>query len=97
MDPDKIPELPESFELIYLNEGAANIVYRIVVPRPPSPRPEVIDLYSDTTPPPSILEQEEQEPEEQKEAKVDLSIFESKLSIPRYLYIYAFRHGSSLL
>jgi inositol-pentakisphosphate 2-kinase len=59
----KIPVLPENVELTYLNEGAANIVYRIIVPssRPRTPQPSALEEYGEGTPPPSEIDPEELE------------------------------------
>ncbi|KUJ07151.1 uncharacterized protein LY89DRAFT_743147 [Mollisia scopiformis] len=67
----KIPFVPENCYLHYLAEGAANIVYRISV-RPPTPDPSILEEYSGTTPPPTIIETDDGE-------EVDLAIFDAKL------------------
>ena len=54
-----IPVLPKNCELSYLDEGAANIVYRVSV-RPSTPEPSSIETYEDGTPPPSELEFQEE-------------------------------------
>lgn len=72
MDPataPPVPILPEGCQLVYINEGAANVVYRIVAPAPATPEPALMEEYSATTPPPSILERSEE---------VDMSVFASK-------------------
>ena len=53
-----IPVLPANAELTYLDEGAANIVYRISIsqPQPGTPRPTELDEYGEGTPPPSEIE-----------------------------------------
>jgi inositol-pentakisphosphate 2-kinase len=57
------PVLPKNVDLTYLNEGAANIVYRISVPssRPRTPQPSALEEYGEGTPPPSEIDPEELE------------------------------------
>lgn len=66
------PVLPANCSLEYLNEGAANIVYRVIIQQstPPS---SVIDEYGDDTPPPTEIEPVED--------SVDLEIFKRRAFI----------------
>ncbi|KAE8447134.1 hypothetical protein EG329_011118 [Mollisiaceae sp. DMI_Dod_QoI] len=73
-----IPVVPEDTQLVYLAEGAANVVYRIFpsyTSRTVTPQPAFIEEYSDTTPPPSIIETDDEDDEE----NTDLDIFDKKL------------------
>lgn len=53
-----IPVLPATCDLSYLDEGAANIVYRVSV-QPTTPGIASLEMYEDGTPPPTELEFEE--------------------------------------
>lgn len=66
-----IPFVPEDAQLVYLTEGAANIVY-IVRPRYPTPTPGFQEEYSSTTPPPTIIEDDDGD-------QMDLDVFDNKL------------------
>jgi inositol-pentakisphosphate 2-kinase len=55
MDAEGIPSISGAACLSYLNEGAANIVYRIQV-RYPTPPPSQLEEYGEGTPPPSEIE-----------------------------------------
>jgi inositol-pentakisphosphate 2-kinase len=57
MASDEIPVIPDSTGFSYFNEGAANIVYRILV-RYPTPEPSLIEEYGEGTPPPSEVDTE---------------------------------------
>lgn len=67
--------VPEDTQLVYLAEGAANIVY-IVRPRYPTPTPGFQEEYSSNTPPPTIIEDDDGD-------QMDLDVFDSKyLKVP---------------
>ena len=51
---EDIPTIPNGTQFTYLNEGAANIVYRIQVTS--SPQPSLLEEYGEGTPPPSEIE-----------------------------------------
>lgn len=71
-----VPALPSNAAVTYINEGAANIVYRISIPYP-SPSSSIHEEYGAGTPPPSEIEipnDEEQIP------SIDLTIFDGKFS-----------------
>ena len=53
-----IPVLPATCDLSYLDEGAANIVYRVSV-QPTTPGISSIEMYGGGTPPPTELDFEE--------------------------------------
>jgi hypothetical protein len=55
MGAEQIPRIPQSAYLVYLNEGAANIVYKIedTVPTPPG---SILEAYGPGTPPPEAIE-----------------------------------------
>jgi inositol-pentakisphosphate 2-kinase len=55
MDAEDIPSIPEGTQFSYLNEGAANIVYRIQL-RHLTPPPSQLEEYGDGTPPPAEIE-----------------------------------------
>jgi hypothetical protein len=55
MASDEIPIVPDSTSFSYLNEGAANIVYKIS-DRDLTPASSVLDQYGDGTPPPSEVD-----------------------------------------
>jgi hypothetical protein len=57
MGAEDIPSIPECTILSYLNEGAANIVYRIQV-RHSTPPPSQLEEYGEGTPPPTEIETE---------------------------------------
>lgn len=67
---DVVPFVPEETQLVYLAEGAANIVY-IFPPRYPFTKPTLLEEYSSTTPPPSIIEDDD-------DYEQDLDVFDSK-------------------
>lgn len=73
MSNNNIPVLPNNYKLTFVAEGAANVVYAIE-PRSRSPRESVIEEYSETTPPPSVVE------DEGGEGIVDAGFFESELA-----------------
>jgi inositol-pentakisphosphate 2-kinase len=78
MDAGIIPSIPRAALLSYLNEGAANIVYRIEI-RVPTPPPSMLEEYGSGTPPPSAIEdylaQETDDTEDYNSE--DLQVFES--------------------
>jgi hypothetical protein len=55
MGAEQIPRIPQSACCVYLNEGAANIVYTIevTVPTPPG---SILEAYGPGTPPPEAIE-----------------------------------------
>lgn len=59
----EVPVLPDNVVLTYLNEGAANVVYRISIPssRPRTPQPSALEEYGEGTPPPSEIDPEDLE------------------------------------
>lgn len=69
MATNHVPILPNDYRLTFVAEGAANIVYAIE-PRPHSPGESHIEVYSETTPPPSVIDEEEE--------NVDAGFFESE-------------------
>jgi hypothetical protein len=71
MASEACPVFPENAGISYLNEGAANIVYRISI-RYPTPQPSQLEEYGDNTPPPTEIEVLEDK------KQVDLNIFDSK-------------------
>ena len=75
-----IPFIPNSYKLVFVAEGAANAVYEIhpSKPPPPSPRESYIEEYGETTPPPSIIDVED---EESEDGYVNGSLFDSKWTI----------------
>ena len=73
MASEACPVFPEDAGISYLNEGAANIVYRISI-RYPTPQPSQLEEYGDNTPPPTEIEVLEDN------KQVDLSVFDSKRS-----------------
>ncbi|PMD40870.1 hypothetical protein L207DRAFT_346892 [Hyaloscypha variabilis F] len=75
MAAEEIPSIPHGTRFTYLNEGAANIVYRIQV-TPSSPQPSLLDEYGDGTPPPSEIESDI---DVENHNGVDLQLFENKL------------------
>ncbi|KAE9367959.1 hypothetical protein N431DRAFT_349172 [Stipitochalara longipes BDJ] len=75
MASQEIPTIPEGTTFTYLNEGAANIVYRIQV-RSPSPQPSLLEEYGEGTPPPSEIESDI---DVENRNVVDLQLFENKL------------------
>jgi hypothetical protein len=83
MTPNKVPYIPKDCKLVFVAEGAANTVYEIhpSIPPPPSPRESYIEEYSESTPPPSIIDIEAEEEEEQR---FDTSFFHSECSLFRF-------------
>ncbi|CAG8976767.1 hypothetical protein HYALB_00008425 [Hymenoscyphus albidus] len=71
-----IPTLPSKAALVYLGEGAANVVYRISVPYP-TPPPSQVEEYGEGTPPPTDIEIED--PDEPIASASDVKIFDNKL------------------
>lgn len=53
----QIPVIPLNAELVYMAEGAANIVYRIHFPHS-TPEPTDLNEYGSGTPPPTDIEPE---------------------------------------
>ena len=74
MAAEGIPSIPHGTQFTYLNEGAANIVYRIQVTSS-SPQPSLLDEYGEGTPPPSEIESDI---DVENRNGVDLQLFESQ-------------------
>lgn len=55
MTTEELPSISDATCLSYLNEGAANVVYRIQI-RSSTPPPSQLEEYGDGTPPPSEIE-----------------------------------------
>ena len=66
------PVLPADATFSYLDEGAANIVYRIHV-RYPTPETTELEEYGEGTPPPTEIEVREGKP-----TADELAVFDSK-------------------
>ena len=74
MGAEEIPSIPHGTRFTYLNEGAANIVYRIQVTSS-SPQPSLLDEYGEGTPPPSEIESDI---DVENRNGMDLQLFESQ-------------------
>ncbi len=74
MASEEIPRIPNGTHFTYLNEGAANIVYRIQT-TPSSPQPSLLEEYGEGTPPASEIESDI---DVENRNDVDAQIFESK-------------------
>lgn len=80
---ENIPTLPSNCVVRYLDEGAANIVYRISIP-PPSPSSSILEEHGDGTPPPSIIESAD----DQQSSDIDFMIFDGRFSFVYFTSIW---------
>lgn len=55
LDNAYVPVLPEDAKLVFVAEGAANIVYKIILP-PGTPQESLLDDYEDGTPQPTEID-----------------------------------------
>jgi len=80
---ENIPFIPSYYKLVFIAEGAANAIYGIHASVPPllTPQEAYIEEYSETTPPPSIIDIEDEEGDEEA---VDESVFDSKCGVFRF-------------
>lgn len=90
MPTEYFPTLPFGAVVDYLAEGAANIVYKLEF-RPASPQPTVINEYGEGTPPPTEIEDVDDNHFESKSFIIDKSFGRMRCDILKTIHLTTFQ------